>query len=404
MHICDNPETNLLFHHYSLYVANVLQPLSHIENPYRSLYVPAALEGSVDVLFPAKNVAASVRLCIFHSLVATAAFHMSSCNPAQSGYHKTGILHRQKALRCMQLALAEGASQSSYRHLMVALCSLLTIGVMEGSIIDFQIHIQAMLDLRKSRQHWKIMSSETSRLNEMSSFMMLIANTTSCHLPSLPDFQILREEQCRPLSQTWCYEFTYGVTTDIAHLIEETIQLCKSLSFYDKLVPRQAIPENILEACESLGDRLLSWTLHENLASTIFPNDKIMQVMFCHHAHAWHLGTLIYYLQYIQGSTRSDITEQVAMIASNLHTVEDLKSGISDNQMAPITWPAFIASCSALDRETWVAWWTRMQRYGIGTMKRQFNVVQEVWSSLDADPATNWLEIIRKRKIEVLAL
>lgn len=128
-HICDNPETNLLFNHYSLYVANVLQPLSHTGNPYRSLYVPAALEGSMNVVCPAKHVAPSVRLSIFHSLVATAAFHMSSCNPALRSYHETGILHRQKALRCMQLALAEGASQSSYRHLMVALCSLLTIGV-----------------------------------------------------------------------------------------------------------------------------------------------------------------------------------------------------------------------------------------------------------------------------------
>lgn len=275
---------------------------------------------------------------------------------------------------------------------------------MEGSIIDFQFHIQAMLELRKSRQHWKIMSSETARLNEMSSFMMLIANSTSCYPPLLPDFPHYREEQCRPPSQTWCYEFTYGVTTDIARAIEDTIQLYKVLLFYDKLVPRQEVPEDILEACESLGDKLLSWSLHEDLASAIFPDDGIMQVIFYHHAHAWHLGTLIYYLQYIQGSTRADITKQVAMIASNLHTVEDLKSGIPDNQMAPITWPAFVASCSALDRETWVAWWTRMQRYGIGTMKRQFNVVKEVWSALDADPDATWLEIIRRRRIEVLAL
>lgn len=125
--ICDNPETRLLFNHYSLYVANILQPLSHIENPYRSLYVPAALEGSMET--PAKNDAPSVRLCIFHSLVATAAFHMSSYNPRLHRYHKIGILHRQMALRCMQLALAEGTSQSNYRQFMVALCTLLTIGV-----------------------------------------------------------------------------------------------------------------------------------------------------------------------------------------------------------------------------------------------------------------------------------
>jgi hypothetical protein len=141
-HICDNPETNLLFKHYSLHVANILQPLSHIGNPYRSLYVPAALEGSMEALAPAKSADQNVRLCIFHSLVATAAFHMSSCNSFLHKYHKTGILHRQMALRYMQLALAKGTSQSEYRHFMVALCSLLTIGVCTPSLFDIRIYLQ----------------------------------------------------------------------------------------------------------------------------------------------------------------------------------------------------------------------------------------------------------------------
>lgn len=135
--ICDNPETELLFNHYSLHVANILQPLSHIANPYRSLYVPAALEGSMET---AKNAAPNVSLCIFHSLVATAAFHMSSCNPPMHRYQKTGILHRQMALRCMQLALAEGTSHSNYRQFMVALCSLLTIGVRIAGLFVISIY------------------------------------------------------------------------------------------------------------------------------------------------------------------------------------------------------------------------------------------------------------------------
>lgn len=274
---------------------------------------------------------------------------------------------------------------------------------MEGSIIDFQVHIQAMLELRKSRQHWQMMSLQTSRLNEMSSFMMLIAKTTSCHPATLPNLHRSHEEPHRPISQTRCYEFTYGVTAEIAYAIHKTLELCKKISFY-KLAPQQEIPEDILEACESLGNQLLSWSLNDELSKAIFPNDETMQVVFSHHAHAWHLGALIYYLQHIQGASRSDIAEHVANTASYLHTVEDIKSGLPDNQMAPITWPAFVASCSALDRETWVLWWTRIQRYGIGTMKRQFDVVKEIWSALDTEPDANWLDIIRRRKIEVLAL
>jgi arginine metabolism regulation protein II len=247
------------------------------------------------------------------------------------------------------------------------------------------------------------MSLQTSQLNDMSSFMMLIANTTSCHPPTLPSLHLSQKIPCRP-QQTRCYEFTYGVTAEIAHAIEKTLELGRKLSSYDKIAPQQEIPGEILEACESLGNQLLSWSLDDDLAKTVFPDDETMQVIFSHHAHAWHLSALVYYLQQIQGSSRSDIVEQVAKVSLHLHTVEDMKAAFPDNQMAPITWPAFVASCSSLDRETWVLWWARVQRYGIGTMKRQFEVVQEVWSALDIDPETNWLEIIRRRKIEVLAL
>ena len=127
-HMSDYPETDALLHHYSANVSDILQPLFHPDNPYRSIYVPAALEGLFGSESTIKVAVPNVKRCIFHSLIATAAFHLSGCNSAPK-YHKIGIRHRQVALQCMQLALNEGRSQVYYRHFMVALFSLITIGV-----------------------------------------------------------------------------------------------------------------------------------------------------------------------------------------------------------------------------------------------------------------------------------
>ena len=131
IYLSEDPKTNSLFHHYSLHVADILQPLSHPSNPYLSIYVPAAIEGLSEALKAARVAAPSVKLCTFHALVATAAFHLHSCNSFTTQYHNIGVAHRQIALQCMQLALGDEINKSSYKDLMMAMLSLITIGVSE---------------------------------------------------------------------------------------------------------------------------------------------------------------------------------------------------------------------------------------------------------------------------------
>lgn len=203
-HMSEFSETNALFCHYSVNVTDILQPLFHPDNPYRSFYVPAAVEGLFGSETTVRAEVPNVKKCIFHSLIATAAFHLSGHNLAPK-YHKIGIRHWQRALQCMQLALMEDSPVVTYRNCMVALFSLVTIGVslhaifkpsyseltrkqvMEGTIIDFRIHIQAMMSLQRSRANWTILGPETVRLNQMSMFLSLLANTTSCN--PLPEYR-----------------------------------------------------------------------------------------------------------------------------------------------------------------------------------------------------------------------
>lgn len=77
---------------------------------------------------------------------------------------------------------------------------------------------------------------------------------------------------------------------------------------------------------------------------------------------------------------------------------------------APMTWPAFVASCEAEpeDRMVWERWWERVLRYGIANLERQWKVVRGVWEGIDKDGGGNqridWIEIFLKEGFRVLPI
>ena len=273
---------------------------------------------------------------------------------------------------------------------------------MEGEIIDFQAHVHAILKFQKFRLDWKFMSSQTRQINTMSGFLSLLAYTTSYQADLPPVESHERSLSLPPAQHSLSFESTYGITEDIARAIEKTFKLYQSLNRY--IASQEEIPEDLLEACEALGYYLNSWSFDHDKAATFFPCDQNMQMILNHHANAWHRATFIYYLQGIQGYTAQNVTEHVEQILAHMSSAEQIKSKLPGVLMAPITWPAFIASCSAVEREPWVSWWTQTQYYGIGSIKRQFEIVKMIWAEIDTNPGMSWLNVIQKHKIEVLAL
>lgn len=122
-----------LMHHYAEHVAVMLQPIQHPQNPYRQLYVPAALEAASSLTSPAQlrlqAPKATVKSVIFHSLLASSAFHLWNCLPSQVRYHQIGARHRQQALLLLQSAISIEMPTAEYKTLMVAMLSLVTIDV-----------------------------------------------------------------------------------------------------------------------------------------------------------------------------------------------------------------------------------------------------------------------------------
>jgi arginine metabolism regulation protein II len=310
---------------------------------------------------------------------------------------------------------------------------------MEGSFSDFSLHLNATLRIRQSRKHWKIISHQTQQVHHISEFLNLLARTTSFSRhredvlifsprSKLEDSSLARFQSDTTLSLGWMskgvfegsshsYEYLYGITTPLICALERVCSLAESLSFYreQQYCIRQNIPNELLEACEALGDDLLAWDLEAENAEILVDKEIISHVttveIFTHHAHAWHRAVLIYFYRRIQQYSTYDLMVDVAAVASHMHAIEDIKERSGSGmpvRMAPITWPAFIASCEAtiIDREIWVAWWTRVcQTYKIANMSRQYDLVQHIWKARDAsNDERDWIEILVGLHAEVLVI
>ncbi|KAF4946233.1 hypothetical protein FSARC_14246 [Fusarium sarcochroum] len=358
-----DPEIDSLMSHYNIHVAGLLVPVDHSENPYRRLYLSTAIE----------------------------AFHRWNCDQRQIRYREIGAKYRYQAMQSLQNAVNEGAPVASYQVLMITILSLVSIGVLSGEGDDFRAHIEAASQLRNSRSRWKLLSRPSKQLNEIGAFLALLSRTTSFQPSPVPwtgrnDRVIVAEDMI--IQASGCYEHVYGITPTIAAAINQTCRLAAHLA---RLCQDQEdhIPDDILEACEEVGDNLQSWRFeHENITS-IPSSDSLGMLILNHQAKAWHAAALIYYCTRIQGTEPIDLVQETDLVMEHLRAAEDVKSSPgtmhSRESLAPITWPAFVASCIALNdrRDVWREWWEQMMSYNIGNINKQWEIVQQIWETLD---------------------
>ncbi|KAJ4250923.1 hypothetical protein NW762_011573 [Fusarium torreyae] len=386
-----NPEINSLMNHYNTHVARLLVPVDHFENPYRRLYLPTAIEGILNRESRIKSPSDMAHTALYQSLLASAAFHRWNCDHRQIRYREIGAKYRYQAMKSLQSAVNEGAPAASYQVLMITILSLVSIGVLSGEGDDFRVHIEAASQLRNSRSRWKLLSRPSKQLNELSAFLAMLSRTTSFEPSSVPwtgrnDRLVVAEDML--IQSSSCYEHVYGITPTVAAAINQTCRLAAHLARlrHDK---EDVIPDDVLEACEEVGDKLQSWRFeHENITS-IPSSDGLGMLILQHHAKAWHSAALIYYCTRIQGTEPIDLVEETDLVMEHLRAAEDVRltSGTmhSRDSLAPITWPAFVASCVALKdrRDVWRDWWEQMLCYNIGNINKQWDIVQQIWETLD---------------------
>jgi arginine metabolism regulation protein II len=258
------------------------------------------------------------------------------------------------------------------------------------------------------------MSRPSQQLNQVSAFLALLSRTVSFKASSLPwshsNEQATAAEDVTIQSST-CYEYVYGIKPSIAVAINRTCRLAEHLVRVRE-EGEQQMPDAFLEGCEELGDMLESWRLEEESTTPISSEDDLGVLIFTHQAKAWHAAALIYYYTRIQGAQPTDLIQEITAVAEHMYATEDIKSRLGalrqDNPMAPITWPAFVASCNALGnmRQVWTTWWERLQCYKIGNIAKQWSVVQKIWEILDTAKnrgiQSDWTKAYDKVGIHIL--
>jgi hypothetical protein len=125
----ENSGFNMLMHHYIVNVTDVIQPIQHLHNAYRDLYVPAALEGGI---ISTTNSMATDKIshsALFHALLSSAAFHLWNCNKTQTKYQEIGAQHRYHALYLLQSAVDSETATANYKTLLTTMLALVTVSV-----------------------------------------------------------------------------------------------------------------------------------------------------------------------------------------------------------------------------------------------------------------------------------
>ena len=129
MGISGNGVIDMLMHHYAVNVASLLQPIRHPQNPYRDLYIPAALQVATDLSSNSWVAKGNIHSSLFHSLLASSAFHLSSSTTDNARYHQLGIQHKQHAISLLQTSMQMPGSTLDHQALLMTMLSLVTIDV-----------------------------------------------------------------------------------------------------------------------------------------------------------------------------------------------------------------------------------------------------------------------------------
>lgn len=120
----------MLMHHYMQHVVHLMQPVSHSRNPWRTVYLPLALQGSSQLDVPRRFHSASV--AVFHSVLSIAAVNLQSMRSEQEGLQQLACHHKQRALVALQSALS--TKSTPYKDIMTAILSLVSADVSPYSI------------------------------------------------------------------------------------------------------------------------------------------------------------------------------------------------------------------------------------------------------------------------------
>ncbi|KAF5844419.1 hypothetical protein GGP41_001383 [Bipolaris sorokiniana] len=408
MPIFRNQETSMLMFHYMNHVAELLQPVLHSRNPWRTTYFPFALSGCPELVLYQQNatVSSQISTSLFHSLLSAAAFHLRNATDSSPKFHQLGLQHRIKALRALNSATVRPGDPQLYTLHLTAILSLVTIDTMTGEDSDFPIHLQACRRLCQSGLPLSMNRGDSSnQVTSICRFLTLLAQTTCLEIsPRLwpPDGHLPASTPPYFHPDERSIEYIYGITPELANLLHKTCRVAEHLAFYRQQAGTLT-PASLRAMYKALGDAIMAWVIDTEPFHLIQWQERTMLEIARCQVRAFHSALLIYYRRTVLDGdgviVDLDVEAEASAVWENLTAAEDLKDAYMGGvkRTAPMSWPAFIATCETRNREPWVRWWTRVEGYGLGNFSRQWRAIQEVWHVKDVNVnVDSWRDALRR--------
>lgn len=198
-------------------------------------------------------------------------------------------------------------------------------------------------------------------------------------------------------------EYIYGITTNLARMIKRIYEMTQHLAFYRDI----ECPATLLAACEELGDHLNSWSIDLEPFSAIGTEREDARQVARAQSRAFHSAALIYYHRSVQNCKREYLNSEQENTLLAMNEAEDLKIRLikGGSAPAPLTWPAFIASCEAIGeyRQRWNRWWSRVEKYRLKNFSKQHSIVQQVWRKLDRSGyPMDWRDVLVEMNFRII--
>lgn len=269
-----------------------------------------------------------------------------------------------------------------------------------GEDSDFLIHLQGCRQLRKCHESRR--SKESSRqIESISHFLTLLGRTTSKELRHTSRIDEWKPEAPLFKSNDTHVEYIYGITPTLGNLLHRTCHIVEALASCDE----QNIPEHLEYSRDVLRADLLTWSLvtDDCHLADVEPDTSALEIIRCQ-ARAFHSAVLIFYYRAVEHYHLIDPSQEVYTAWENLTVAEQTKDMKHVRYAAPMSWPGFIAACEAVDRQPWVEWWQKVQRYNLGNFRRQWEIIQEVWRLVDSSGDLCWTDALQRCGKSVLPI
>ncbi|CAG8903484.1 unnamed protein product [Penicillium egyptiacum] len=192
-----------------------------------------------------------------------------------------------------------------------------------------------------------------------------------------------------------------GATHLTLFAITQTDKLAEAIERYELL--KAPLPERFIAGIDSLSSHLQTFRPDDDIPLFLDSGLGAQEIIHNNLEVAWYLSACIYFHNRINNSFVDDVSFAVNAILMCLLRAEEIKAQLEPDFMYrdyPVTFPAFVASCNAIDRYPWACWWLTIQGYGIRDVRSQWRVIQRLWELIDVthEPGEvdfSWLEIMQ---------